>query len=733
VSGVLHAVGAFVALACSVAGATPSGHRWFNPTTGGVPWPPTYVVFQHTGINGLPSGFSTNVLPVMRRSYAHWTSAEVACTNFQVGYTGTFTSPSGTAAVDGSDGVNRTLWLGGANWRYSNSTLGVTTTSWYQGSGQLFDGDMEMNNNITWKLGGAGQAYDVESIATHEAGHFTGLDHTPQTQAVMTPYYNMGDIKVVLDALDVNDICTVYPSTGAGTGTQGRPCTSDGNCTGGLKCRGASAGSGFICTTDCAGGATCPAGLTCQAAKTTGGANTQACLVPVGSPDLCKFCTSGQDCNSGICLTTGRENYCSLSCTTDAQCGTGFECYQQQYCVPSGTSCPVAQCTGNAQCPVGYACQAGMCQATGNPGDRCESSSYCAACSVCIGNSTEAFCRSCCGGAGQNGSCTACNATTCSGTATCVSLVNSQGQPSPDRVCVPSGSGLCAACGSNSDCQAGLSCYAGRCHSPCNPGATNTCNQKACHAIPGSSQGVCACQDEIAYVGQSCGLSGSTLRVCANGAECVGNPAACRAPCSNGACGTAESCQVVSGKSVCVPTNAAGFACSPCQNGTCGSSDLACVNGRCYRKCDVAGPVCSTCVGYQGTAGICGCADEQSLEGGPCGLIGGVPYSCANGGVCVNASCRFPCGENGACAQGYVCSSTAAGLVCLPDEPGTGGGSGGGSGGGAGGGTGGGVGGGTGGGDGIPVNAAGCGCTGVPPGAAWAWTLLLLAGARRRR
>jgi len=716
---------AVLALAAGAALAVPSGHRWFNPGTNGVPWPPTYSVYAHTGINNLASGFSTNVLPVVRESYAHWTSTEVACTSFQFNYGGTYTSPSGLQAVSGNDGANRMIWLGGNNWRYSNSTLGVTTTSWYQGSGQLFDADMEMNNNIPWKLGGPGQFYDVESITTHEAGHFIGLDHTPQTQAVMTPYYNVGDIKATLDVLDVNDVCGVYPATSA-SGAQGSPCTSDGNCAGGLKCRGASASNGYICTKECGAGITCPAGTTCQAAKTPTGGNVQACLVPVGSPDLCRFCTSGQDCSSGICLTdrNNRVNYCSLSCLADTQCGPGYVCYNQTYCVPAGTACPTPQCTGSAQCATGYACISGMCTATGNAGDRCDVSRYCATCTLCIGDEAEATCMACCGGNNQGGACNACASTSCAGGTTCLSLVNSQNQPIPDRVCVPGGSAACASCASNSDCQSGLTCYAGRCHPPCNPGANNTCSQKACYAIPGTSQGVCACSNEIATVGQSCGQSGSTLKVCSNGALCVGSPSVCRIPCTANSCGGGESCQVVSGKSVCVPDTGGG-ACAACVSGTCAGGDLTCLGGRCYKRCDTQAPVCgSTCVPTSGTAGVCGCPDAQQLEGGACGLVAGIPFSCANNGVCIEGRCRLPCGATRGCDAGFTCTGTSQGEVCLPEQPGSGGGSGGGAGGGAAGGSG---------GAGVPVNTAGCGCGAGRGAAALPWLALAMVWTARRR
>jgi len=669
-------------LACAVAWADPSGHRWFDA--------PTYVVYPHSGINGVPSGFASSVLPVIRASYRHWTSAEVACTSWQIQYGGTFTSPTGTAAVDGNDRVNRMLWLGGTQWRYPSNTLALTTTTYYTGSGEIFDADMEMNNNIPWKLGAGASAYDVETITTHEAGHFLGLNHAQQPSAMMFPTVSLGAVKPSLDPVDVADVCGVYPAAAGGGDGMGSPCSGDAQCAAGLMCRGAPGTGSFICTVDCGGG--CPQGTSCQQAQAVTGVSTSACLVAPGAPDLCAFCTSGQDCLAGLCLTTGRQNYCSSACTGDEQCGAGYVCYEQ-YCVPTGTHCPSAQCAGAWDCPQGYACVEGMCTATGRTGDRCEVSLYCEPCSLCIGTFSEAFCRSCCGGTGQDGSCDACSAASC-GSGSCLNLEDEAGQPLADQVCVPVGAGTCTACGTDADCQDGLSCVAGRCHAPCNP-AANTCDARACGSAPGAAQPVCACQDEIASPGQACGDVGGSVRICGLGALCVGSPAACRTPCGAG-CGADESCQQLDGQSVCVPERREGRTCGACRaDGTC-DDGLSCLGGRCYAGCTLDAPHCDTaCVAVDGNDGVCGCVEDQHVAGEACGLSWDTPYTCVAGTFCADGTCRQPCGADGACLDEATCEETADGKACIPP---------------------------------------GCGCSALPPGAWAPWLpVLAWAAARRRR
>ena len=58
---------------------------------------------------------------------------------------------------------------------------------------------------------------DAGSILTHEAGHMLGLDHpSDQPSATMYAFYSRGSTALrVLDADDVDGVCTVYPAGGA--------------------------------------------------------------------------------------------------------------------------------------------------------------------------------------------------------------------------------------------------------------------------------------------------------------------------------------------------------------------------------------------------------------------------------------------------------------------------------------------------------------------------------------
>jgi hypothetical protein len=644
-------------LAASTSWADPSPRKWSSSKL-----PIAYRVFAHTSINGV-ANFQTTALPAVQRGFARWNSSQVSCTRWATSYAGTFSSPSGAAAINGTDGQNRVIWLGGTDWKNGSQTLGVTGLVWIQGSNEIVDADIEMNNDRTWKVGGSGSnLVDVESIIVHESGHFLGLEHSSPTSAIMYAAYPTGAIKVDLTDTDRNDVCTQYPAT-TSTGAQGDFCQTDPNCQSALRCRGLAGTTGSaICTLECTGDAQCPTGYTCQNSSPSGSTG-KACLRPAGAVDLCKFCTSGSDCSTGKCVTNVLQNWCTRSCVTTSDCGSGYNCASTSsggICVPQ-TTCPTPQCASNSDCAIGYACQGGMCTATGNPGDRCELSGYCKACSICIGSYQEAYCRRCCN---SSGFCQGCTGTTCGTGSQCVQLSGNAA-----AVCEPSGSGVCQFCDAATPCQGGLFCFGNRCHSTCNPTSPGACT--ACYAT--GTGGVCACPDEVAYTGQACGVTSNGLRVCTTGNACVGTPKTCRARCvtpgDNSACPSGQACELVDGAAVCVPANSPGQRCGPCVNTTC-QPGLECLNGRCYTPCSPAVPACIACVATSGGAGVCACEDQLASAGESCGYLNGQLRGCTSGSLCVAGICRLECDPGLAlCPPGQSCYWGGLAWLCLSQPP----------------------------------------------------------------
>lgn len=102
-------------------------------------------------------------------------------------------------------------------WPYedSSNTLAFTTLQVDLTTGEIVDADMEINSaDYTLVVDGPAPpgAYDLLSIMTHEAGHFLGLAHSADMNAVMYAHYHPGSTTLTPD--DVAGICSIYPPDG---------------------------------------------------------------------------------------------------------------------------------------------------------------------------------------------------------------------------------------------------------------------------------------------------------------------------------------------------------------------------------------------------------------------------------------------------------------------------------------------------------------------------------------
>jgi hypothetical protein len=97
----------------------------------------------------------------------------------------------------------------------ATNTLGLTTVTFEPDTGELYDADTEINGTRPLSVGDPVPEgyYDLESILTHEMGHFLGLAHSAEANATMFASYNPGSTSMrILKQDDIDGICSIYPA-----------------------------------------------------------------------------------------------------------------------------------------------------------------------------------------------------------------------------------------------------------------------------------------------------------------------------------------------------------------------------------------------------------------------------------------------------------------------------------------------------------------------------------------
>jgi len=140
-----------------------------------------------------------------------------------------------------TDACNASAWMfRDTDWPYvgSTTTIALTTLSVEISSGRIFDADVEINSwgtNITTSDVNVGA--DLESVVTHEAGHFLGLAHSAVTTATMYFTYNPSSIAIrTLSPDDQAGMCAAYPPGPAPTCGEPEPLFGFSTSCGGKTC-----------------------------------------------------------------------------------------------------------------------------------------------------------------------------------------------------------------------------------------------------------------------------------------------------------------------------------------------------------------------------------------------------------------------------------------------------------------------------------------------------------------
>lgn len=147
-------------------------------------------------------------LDILRNSFAHWSDIPTSLIDF---------SEAGTtsASQTGYDDINLIVFVSGDP-ELSGGVLALTTTFFNPLTGEIIDSDIRFNDGDYDFAGDT----SLEAVATHEIGHFFGLDHSflaylgpafdETISATMFPYY-FGTEAISLEWDDKAGASELYP------------------------------------------------------------------------------------------------------------------------------------------------------------------------------------------------------------------------------------------------------------------------------------------------------------------------------------------------------------------------------------------------------------------------------------------------------------------------------------------------------------------------------------------
>ncbi len=140
----------------------------------------------------------------VRAAFATWQAVD--CSYMAYAYQGVTERTGG-----GRDGYNT------VSWGQADGSL-AKIRWWVDASGSLTEFDIIFAEDRRWGVDGAADRFDIQNVATHEAGHTLVLDdlYDPQaTERVMYGYIRKGEThKRVLHRDDIASICALYPRGG---------------------------------------------------------------------------------------------------------------------------------------------------------------------------------------------------------------------------------------------------------------------------------------------------------------------------------------------------------------------------------------------------------------------------------------------------------------------------------------------------------------------------------------
>jgi hypothetical protein len=173
-------------------------------------WPSMPVRFWIND-KGSPEIANGSEFAAVQSGFQTWQSVPTASVSVQ--YMGT--TPIPTVGLDGFNVitfVDDTVPLGSDTIAATFSFFETDAT----GSLVIQEADIALGTSIDFSTSADSAKYDIQSVVTHEAGHFLGLDHAALLSSVMTPFGAAGQLdQRTLTYDDMAGISELYPNLSA--------------------------------------------------------------------------------------------------------------------------------------------------------------------------------------------------------------------------------------------------------------------------------------------------------------------------------------------------------------------------------------------------------------------------------------------------------------------------------------------------------------------------------------
>jgi len=168
-----------------------------------------FPVLYNIDPDGTPDISETDEFSAIRAGFQTWEGDLFSGLDFTDNGTGVHETINSLNTPNGMNVVTWTLRTPAPVW------LAQTLVRHLLGNPHIVETDLEFDDNKAWSLGAVANRFDVQSIATHEIGHFlTLLDLTTIANDIQTMYWVANNNSISLRSLewgDLNGAHYVYP------------------------------------------------------------------------------------------------------------------------------------------------------------------------------------------------------------------------------------------------------------------------------------------------------------------------------------------------------------------------------------------------------------------------------------------------------------------------------------------------------------------------------------------